>query len=486
MALSAPVRPRHVLVVARWYPSHDVPARGTFVADLVAALVDQGLRVSVASFETVQPATADPVAVESLAAVEAAWAAAVRRPEALSRPRSWGVAGVPVARLPAVRTWVRGERIDVAEQAARHAGPLLAFGRALADRDPFDLIHAHTGLPDGLASAELADALRLPLLVTEHDSTLLRRLDQDPVALSHYRRLLGGRRRVVAVSEALATGLGARLDLEAPPDVLPNALPTGIFRPGPRQARDPDELLWVGARVSHKGTDRLLRAFALARRERPGLRLRAIGPSPGGDESWLALAEELGVRDAVSFEPAADRQAVAAAMRRAGLLVHPSPAETFGMVAAEALASGLPVAATPSGGVEGIIGRDGRAGELAAGMAPEALAQAILRALARRPSFDPQDLHDRVAQAFGPQVVATRVMAAYDALLEAGSLEAGRAAPPSLRASTPGSAPASPRPTTSTTKSGDRERVLIVARGASAAQRLARLPAVVGPAVSIL
>ncbi|HEX5466649.1 MAG TPA: hypothetical protein VFW92_08230, partial [Candidatus Limnocylindrales bacterium] len=46
--------------------------------------------------------------------------------------------------------------------------------------------------------------------------------------------------------------------------------------------------------------------------------------------------------------------------------------------------------------------------------------------------------------------------------------------------------PASPRPTTSTTKSGDRERVLIVARGASAAQRLARLPAVVGPAVSIL
>ena len=31
-------RPLRVLVVARWYPSHDQPGRGSFVADLVAAL----------------------------------------------------------------------------------------------------------------------------------------------------------------------------------------------------------------------------------------------------------------------------------------------------------------------------------------------------------------------------------------------------------------------------------------------------------------
>ena len=49
-------------------------------------------------------------------------------------------------------------------------------------------------------------------------------------------------------------------------------------------------------------------------------------------------------------------------MRRATPFVHPSPHETFGVVAAEALASGLPVAARPSGGVDEIVGRDGRFG----------------------------------------------------------------------------------------------------------------------------
>src|SRR5512140_130387 len=42
----------HVLLVARWYPSHDQPGRGTFVADLVEAVRGTGrVEVTVASFE---------------------------------------------------------------------------------------------------------------------------------------------------------------------------------------------------------------------------------------------------------------------------------------------------------------------------------------------------------------------------------------------------------------------------------------------------
>ena len=47
-------RSLRVLVVARWYPSHDQPGRGSFVADLVAALLalpERALEVVVASFE---------------------------------------------------------------------------------------------------------------------------------------------------------------------------------------------------------------------------------------------------------------------------------------------------------------------------------------------------------------------------------------------------------------------------------------------------
>ena len=406
-----------ILVVARWYPSHDLPGRGTFVADLVRALTALGANVVVASFETTQFRAGPDHAAEGVRAVEARWAAAVADPAAVTRPTTWG-AGVPVARLPIVRTWASGAELDRVEQAERHAAILLPFGRALATRMPIDVIHAHTGLPDGLAAVSLADELGVPLLVTEHDSTLVGGLDSDPQALAAYRTLLDGRRRVVAPSPSLAAALTERLRPAEPVGVIANPVPTDVFRLGPEADRRGNELLWVGARAVHKGTDRLIRAFALARARRPWLRLRLIGASPDGDDGpWQRLADELGVADAVSIEPALDRAGVAAAMRRAGLFVHPSPFETFGMVAAEALASGLPVVASPSGGVEAIVGADGTTGEIAASLEPADLGGAIVAALDRRSTFDPEALRTLVEERYGASRVARETLAAYEDLL---------------------------------------------------------------------
>ncbi len=135
----------------------------------------------------------------------------------------------------------------------------------------------------------------------------------------------------------------------------------------------------------------------MARAQRPGLRLRLIGASPDGDDRpWRRLADELGVADGVSIEPALDRAGVGAAMRRAGLFVHASPFETFGMVAAEALASGLPVVASPSGGVESIVGSDGTAGEA---------------------TFRPEVLRLQVEASSGAPYVARQTIAAYAGLI---------------------------------------------------------------------
>jgi glycosyltransferase involved in cell wall biosynthesis len=450
-----------ILVVARWYPSHDLPGRGTFVADLVRALTATGTRVVVASFETTQFRAGSGDTGEAVRAVEAHWAAAIADPAAVASPTTWG-AGVPVARLPVVRTWGSGPELHRVEQAERHAAVLQPFARALATRMPFDLIHAHTGLPDGVAAAAAADELGVPLLVTEHDSTLVGRLDADPGALAAYRRLLDGRRRVVAPSPSLASALNERLQPADPIGVIPNPVPMDVFRLGSDADRRADELLWVGARAVHKGTDRLIRAFALARAQRPDLRLRLIGASPDGDDRpWLRLADELGVADGVSIEPALDRAGVAGAMRRASLFVHPSPFETFGMVAAEALASGLPVAASPSGGVDAIVGSDGVAGQIAASLDAEDLAAAIAAALDRRGAFRPDALRARVGERYGASLVAAQTVAAYEELL-------GRDRPPA-----PAQAP-SPDPRLD---SGPKRAIAaVVALHRSGVSRVAALP----------
>ncbi len=63
-------------------------------------------------------------------------------------------------------------------------------------------------------------------------------------------------------------------------------------------------------------------------------------------------------------------------LRRATLFVLPSHQEGFGLAAAEAMAAGLPVVTTPSGGPEALV-RDSGGGVVLSGFAPEELAATV-------------------------------------------------------------------------------------------------------------
>jgi teichuronic acid biosynthesis glycosyltransferase TuaC len=407
-----------VLIVARWYPAHDNPGRGSFVADLVEALSSEGCDVRVASWEhAFYPRLSSS---QRLSKASELWAKAVSRADALNTPGSWG-AGVPVARLPARHTTPEtlGEQID------GHAATLVPFGAALHARWPFDVIHAHTALPDGVAAVRLGRAIHVPVVVTEHDRTLRERLPASAEARTAYRRMLEDAALTVAVSAQYRDILCAALDVPTTSiDVLPNALPAGFFSTPLDAPRDPDELLYVGGRNENKGMTTLLEAFAVARAAHPTLRLRLIGRSENEEEQrWERLAEDLGIRASVQFDPPGDRLAVATAMSRAGIFVHPSPFESFGMVAAEALAAGLPIAATPSG-VEEIVGTDGSVGEIATGLDAPSLFEAIERVLERRSQFVPERQRQAAAR-FKASNVARETIARYRAVIDAKPGKAG-------------------------------------------------------------
>jgi len=405
-----------LLVVARWYPSHDDPGRGSFVADLVQALAAEGVDIMVASFEDVPVRGSISAAGQRVARAARSWVPEITAPDALNRPVGWG-AGVPVARLPAFRT----ANESVERWVSGHASLLVPFGVALHGRWPFELIHAHTGLPDGLAALDLARALGLPLVVTEHDSSLRRRLPSSTEARSAYRNLLRRADAMFAVSEHFRTLLAGWLGLpEGVMDVLANPVPAVFFDHPLDEPRDPEELLYVGARKASKGVPVLLEALALVRADRPEVHLRLIGRSetPQDEARWQDMAGALGLAESVSFDPPRDRTGVAAAMRRAGAFMHPSPFESFGLVAAEALACGLPVATTRSG-IEEIVGRSGELGEVASGTDAESLADAVLRVLDARAVHEPQRLREYAREHFAAKTIARRTVARYREVLDA-------------------------------------------------------------------
>ncbi len=405
-----------VLTVARWYPSHDSPGRGSFVADLVRATVGAGVDARVVSFDRVlvrgRPDEREAVRLAARAGLDR-----VVTPESLFVSRAWGDnPTVPVARIPVVRRPGTGDPVALIED---HLAALRPFLERLVGSWRPDVIHAHTGLPDGIVAAQLGRGLDIPVVVSEHMSTIEAEL-ADPAALERYRELLDPAVGLLAVSppvaERIARLLGVATDRLG---VLPNPVEDAAFPTADPVTRDPNELLWVGSIGQHKGIDVLLRALADLRGRRPNLRLRLIGSERAdGDQARLeALAAGLGVGAMVTFDGWLNRTGVAAAMSQAAVFVHPSPSETFGVAAAEAILTGLPVAARPSGGVPWIIDRSGGFGRVADGDDPGSFARAIEAILDGPHGIAAEEARTRLVEAVGASAVARQAIERYEAAI---------------------------------------------------------------------
>lgn len=415
--------PLDLLVVATWFPSVDDITSGRFVADQVDALVATGrVRPAVVSFEPFGLTGSVPFRSRQAVAVVEQLGRAFRSDASVVSPHGVGTPpGVPIARLPVPAAPTRAA--GAAYASVHRAAALLALwdgGPRTGFVDPA-LIHAHTGYPDGAAAARLAERLGRPLIVTEHASTVSRYL-ASPAQREWYLRAIDRASRFIAVSETLAGELRRALpERAAKIVVIPNAVPVDDFAPGRAAGRVPDQLLFVGYLKETKGIANLLEAFARVRSARPAATLVLVGqaPTPEIQARWETAVDHLGVAGAVRFAGAADRAGVAAAMAGATLFVHPSPRETFGVVAVEALASGLPVVATDSGGVTEILGPEpSRVGALVRPDDPEALAGAIVATLERIDRFDPDHLRASVTSRYGSRSVAARLLDLYDEVLE--------------------------------------------------------------------
>lgn len=412
-------QPFDILVVG-WFPTAGDPGAGRFIADQVVALRATGrVQPWVATFEGIPLFGEDRLRGAAEAATERHLTRAIESGPSPFVPRgAAGPKGIPVARLgfaagPSPRTGP--------EHGYFHRKTVLAALARRRDRPAWALVHGHVGYPEGAAAAHVAEELGIPFILTEH-ATYLTRIFAEPRQRARYVEAVRRAARVVTVTRMLADELIAELAPDVPDLrdrllVIPNAVAVEAFRLVEPDQRAAAELLWVGYRKPVKGIDTLLHAFARVRQARPEARLRLIGASvpPTDDAHWLRLAAELGVADGVSIEGPADRPTVAAAMGRASLFVHPSNRETFGVVAAEALATGLPVVATDSGGVTEVLGPEPeRLGALVPRGDPDVLAAAIVETLDRRHSFDPRELRRYVEERYAASAVAARLVALYE------------------------------------------------------------------------
>ena len=197
-----------------------------------------------------------------------------------------------------------------------------------------------------------------------------------------------------------------------------------ILRPQFAQARwsvrkcERHTVIFTNAGEPRRGTEVLLDAIQIVRREFPGARLLlagSIGARRGYDRFLLRRIREKGLPQAVEFLGYLDGDAMARELERAHVFAISSYIENSPNSLCEAMQVGLPCAASYAGGIPGLVDH-GRTGFLfPCGDAP-LLADSILRI------FRDDDLAARLGQAardeatyrHAPERVVAQLLAAYN------------------------------------------------------------------------
>ena len=138
-------------------------------------------------------------------------------------------------------------------------------------------------------------------------------------------------------------------------------------------------LLFVGRIQPLKGVDVAVRALAELRR--PDALLIVVGGASGLEGNAevgrvMTLIDELGVRDQVRFVEPQPHHILSTYYRAADVVVVPSRSESFGLVALEAAACGIPVVASAVGGLLTLVD-EGLTGYLISGRDPSHFAARI-------------------------------------------------------------------------------------------------------------
>lgn len=282
-------------------------------------------------------------------------------------------------------------RLQKAEIANQLCGFLLALQRH-PTAGSHDVIHAHYWL-SGWVGRRLSQRWGTPLVQTFHTLGMLKNdtlapgdVPEPPLRLAAEHRVAHDADRLLVLTCGEAALLHGRYGISgANLTVVPAGVDLSRFVPrAASPSGDSPTLLFVGRLQPLKGPDVAVRILAEVRRALPEARLRIVGGASGsgagatGPAELRALAAELGVADAVVLEDAVDQEELVARYHAADVVLVPSRSETFGLVALEAQACGVPVVAASVPGLEAVVG-DG--GTLVPGHDPADHAAAVVRYL---------------------------------------------------------------------------------------------------------
>lgn len=265
-------------------------------------------------------------------------------------PQQEVVDGVTVHRVDCQRQSVSK---CTAREALRYVFNARPIVRELLAQRPFDLIHTHFILPDGLLALYEAVPRGVPFIITAHGSDVpgynpkLFFKIVHPLLKVVWQRVTRNAAVIVSPSQTLA-----ELIKSVNPGTAVTVIPNGIAVDKYRPARKKDQILVATRLVERKGVQYLLKALAGANLSWPTI----IVGSGEYQAELLRLNDELG--QPASFVGWLNNESdeFKTLLEQSAIYVQPSDFENFPVSLLEAMAAGSAIITTKGHGCQEVVG----------------------------------------------------------------------------------------------------------------------------------
>ncbi len=247
---------------------------------------------------------------------------------------------------------------------------MIEQGSQILERFSFDLIHAHDWLV-GRAALELKRRYGLPVITTVHATETGRgngiHNTYQKTIHNIEELLIRNSDRVICCSRFMVEHIQENFGIASEKvNLIPNAVDMTQFNRTPESSgaslktadrengSDRKLVLYVGRMVREKGVHILIDAFEKLQKERVNADLVIVGEGPVKD-SLMRETQKRGLDRHVHFTGLVDQASLVKLYSSSHVFVLPSLYEPFGIAALEAMASGVPVVVSDSGGLAEIV-----------------------------------------------------------------------------------------------------------------------------------
>ena len=384
-----------IVFIPSWYPEEKNPLNGIFIHEQAVFLHQQGHEVFVLYQRMVS-------IKEYLKGQR----------KGSIRKQAVCIDGVEVRRVFGLNYFPKlknlQKRLYISRYIALYKKIISEFGQA-------DIIHCHVTYPAGIGAVGLRKKFQVPLIITEHSSSFIKG------TISRYRKsviqnIFAHMDRLVVVSNFLKIKILENYQIpEKSATTISNMVDTDFFTMlKPLRERSNDsrfKFFALGALTRGKGIYDLIEAFSLMSEKKAILAIGGDGPER---KTLEQRCFDTGIADRVTCLGRISRESTAQQMNQCDVFIMPSHYETFSVVLIEALACGVPVISTASGGPDDIVTE--KNGILVPVGDTASLAEAMSTMINSFETYDRKEIREDCIKRFGKVAVSEKIYALYQEL----------------------------------------------------------------------